>query len=130
MLRFDFRERVKGRAYIWIEPPWRLTLNGRFVTDSDEWPVWDGVEESEVNRPLWVAWSAQLSPLNTTTLAEIVVGEPLPNIRMRFASGYEIETFGKSGDGYWWYYHDRTTGKVFEAGARGITRELGKSAEG
>jgi hypothetical protein len=129
MLRFDFRESVKGRAYIWIDPPWRLTHDGRFVTSSDEWPIWDGVEKPEINRPPWEGWCAQLDPLNNTTLAEFKVSEPVPNIRMRFASGHEIETFGNSGDGCWWYYRDRITGEVFEAGAMGITFELGESAD-
>jgi hypothetical protein len=128
MLRFDFREREKGRAYIWIDPPWRLTAGGIFVTGSADWPVWDGVEEPEVNRPLWESWCGLFDPLNATTLAEAVVGSPLPDLRLRFASGHEIEVFGSRGNDYWWYYRDRLTGEVFEAGAGGITRELGEPA--
>src|SRR6476646_4326759 len=55
-LRFDGAPSEKGRAYIWIDPPWRLSLAGRFITGSADWPVWDGVAEPEVNRPLWEAW--------------------------------------------------------------------------
>ncbi|MFM7148664.1 MAG: hypothetical protein ACKO23_02360 [Gemmataceae bacterium] len=43
-LRFDGAPGEKGRAYIWIDPPWRLSLAGRFITGSADWPVWDGVE--------------------------------------------------------------------------------------
>jgi len=28
MLRSDFGRSEKGRAYIWIDPPWRMTLAG------------------------------------------------------------------------------------------------------
>ena len=65
-LRFDGDPGEKGRAYIWIDPPWRLSLAGRFITGSADWPVWDGVEEPEVNRPLWDEWCALFDPLNNT----------------------------------------------------------------
>ena len=129
VLRFDFREREKGRAYVWIDPPWRVSRDGRFVTGSADWPVWDGVAEPEVNRPLWEAWCALLDPLNSTALAEAVVGRPLPDLRLRFASGHEVWAFGNTGEGCWWYYRDRVTGEVFGAGAAGVTRELGEPAE-
>ena len=130
MLRFDFREKAKGRAYIWIDPPWRLTLAGRLVTGSTDWPVWDGVEQPEVNRPLWEAWCGLLDPLDDATLTEAVVGVPIPDLRLRFASGHEVEAFGNSGEGCWWYLRDRATGGIFEAGATGVVRELGEPAEG
>jgi hypothetical protein len=129
MFRFDFREREKGRAYIWIDPPWRLTVGGKFVTGSADWPVWDGVEEPDVNRPLWDTWCGLFDPLIATTLIEAVVGSPMPDLRLRFSSGHEIEVFGNCSDDCWWYYRDRLTGEVFEAGARGITYELGEVAE-
>lgn len=128
MLRFDFREREKGRAYVWIDPPWRLSHNGRFVTGSADRPAWDGVAEPEVNRPLWEAWCALFDPLDRTTLSEVLVGEPLPDLRLRFASGHEVCAFGNSSDGCWWYYRDRITGEVFEAGATGVVHELGEPA--
>ena len=128
MLRFDFREWEKGRAYVWIDPPWRLSQNGRFVTGSGDWPVWDGVEQPEVHRPLWEAWCGLLDPLSDTTLAEAVVGEPLPDLRLRFTSGHEVWAFGNRGESCWWYYRDRVSGEVFEAGAGGITHELGAAA--
>jgi hypothetical protein len=128
-LLFDTRESEKGRGYIWIDPPWRLSRGGRFITGSADWPVWDGVEEPEVNRPLWEAWCALFDPLSDTTLTEAVVSEPLPDLRLRFASGHEVQTFGNSCNGCWWYYRDRVSGVVFEAGAAGVTRELGEPAE-
>ena len=130
MLRFDFRDRAKGRAYLWVEPPWPLTHAGRLVTGSTDWPVWDGVEQPEVNRPLWEAWCGLFAPLDRSTLAEAVVGKPLPDLRLRFASGHEVEVFSNSAEGYWWYYRNRVTGEVFEAGASGIVREQAEPAEG
>ena len=44
-LSFDFRHQAKGRAYIWIDPPWRLTNGRRFVAGSYDWPRWDGIED-------------------------------------------------------------------------------------
>ena len=98
-------------------------MAGKFVTGSYDWPVWDGVEDKVVNQPLWEAWSALFDPLNLAILVNASVGEPLPDLRLGFDSGHEIETFGNSGDGCWWYYCDRVTGEVFEANAAGIDRE-------
>ncbi len=128
-LSFDFREREKGRAYIWIDPPWRLTEHGIYVTSSADWPVWDGKEEPEINRVLWECWCSLFDPINSTTLAEVIVGAPLPDLRLRFNSGHEIEVFGNRIEDYWWYFRDRVTGEIFEAGSSGITRELAQPAE-
>jgi len=106
-----------------------VTLCGRYVAGSADWPLWDGVEEPELNRPLWEAWCTLLDPLDTTTLVRARVGEPLPDLRLSFASGHEIEVFGNGGEGYWWYLRDRVTGEVFEAGAEGVVHELAESAE-
>ena len=125
-LRFDGAPGEKGRAYIWIDPPWRLSLAGRFITGSADWPVWDGVEEPEVNRPLWESWCALFDPLNRTTLVRVAVESPQHDLALEFESGHRIDTFGNSGDGYWWYYRDRVSGEVFEASGAGIAHERAK----
>jgi hypothetical protein len=128
-LRFDCAQCDKGRAYIWIDPPWRLTRGGQLVTGSADWPLWDGVEDREVNQPLWEAWCALFDPLNRTTLVDVSVGSPPADLRLDFETGHRIETFGNSGDGYWWYYRDRVTGEVFEVGAMGIDHKCAESAD-
>src|SRR5262249_727136 len=125
-LRFDGAPGEKGRAYIWIDPPGRLSLADRFITGSGDWPVWDGVEDPEVNRPLWEAWCSLLAPLDRTTLVGVSVASPLPDLALEFETGHRIDTFGNSGDGYWWYYRDRVSGEVFEAGGGGIAHERGE----
>lgn len=129
-LSFDFRERDKGRAYIWIDPPWRLSLSSRFVTGSYNWPEWDGVADPAINQPRWEAWCALFEPLDQSVLADFSIGRDFPDLRLRFASGHVVETFGNDGDGVWWYYRDRLTGECFEASAGGVVRELGEPAEG
>jgi hypothetical protein len=128
-LRFDCVRSDKGRAYVWIEPPWRLTLDGQLVTGSADWPVWDGVENPEVNRPLWEAWCALFNPLNRTTLVDVSVGLQLPDLCLGFETGHSVETFGNRGDDYWWYYRDRITGEVYEAWAEGLRHEFAKPAD-
>lgn len=127
-LMFEPLRDPRGRAYIWIDPPWRLTASGAFITGSMDWPEWDGVEDREVNQPLWEAWCAQLNPLSRSEVVEVQVGTTHPDLAIRFASGHLIETFGNTSSDYWWYYSDRLTGEVYEAGAFGIRRELGKLA--
>ncbi len=105
-----------------------MSLDGKLVTGSADWPVWDGVEDEGINRPLWEAWCALLDPLYQTTLVDASVGELFPDLRLVFKSGHQIETFGNSGNGYWWYYRDRITGEVFEAGATGINHEYAEPA--
>jgi hypothetical protein len=122
-LRFDGAPGEKGRAYIWIDPPWRLSLAGRIITGSADRPVWDGVEEPEVNRPLWEAWCALFDPLNRTTLVDVAVGSQWADLTLEFETGHRIDTFGNSGAGYWWYYRDCVSGEVFEVGAGGIAHE-------
>ena len=127
-IRFDCRATEKGRVYIWIDPPLRMTLDGKLVTGSADWPVWDGVEDEGTNRPIWEAWCELFDPLYQTTLVGASVGELFPDLRLVFKSGHQIETFGNSGNGYWWYYRDRITGEVFEAGAAGINHEYAEPA--
>jgi hypothetical protein len=127
-ISFDFQASERGQAYIWMDPPWRMTLDGHIVTGSADWPVWDGVEDKEVNQPLWEAWSALFNSLNSTVLVGASVNAALPDLCLDFASGHRIETFGNSGDGCWWYYRDRITGEVFEAGAAGICHEFAEAA--
>ena len=122
-LRLDGTPSERGRAYLWIEPPWRLSLAGRFVTGSADWPVWDGVEEPEIHRPLWEAWCAMFEPLNRTTIVGVSVGSPLVDLSVEFETRHRIETFGSSRDDYWWYYRDRASGEIFEAGPAGIRCE-------
>ena len=128
--RFDGAPGKKGRAYIWIDPPWRLSLAGRFVSGSADWPVWDGVVDPEVNCPLWEAWCALFDPLNRTTLVDVSVGSPFGDLTLEFATGHRIDTVGNSSDGYWWYYRDRETGAVFEVGAMGIAYEQAEPVDG
>ena len=128
-LRFDGAPCEKGLAYIWIDPPWRLSLAGRLITASADWPVWDGVQEPDVNRPLWEAWCMLFDPLNRTTLVDVAVGSQFADLTLEFETGHRIDTFGNSGDGYWWYYRDRVTGEVFEIGARGIAHEWAEVAD-
>lgn len=99
--RFDCLRSDRGRAYVWIDPPWRLTLDGRLVTGSADWPVWDGVEAPEVNRPLWESWCALFDPLNRTSLVGVSVNSQLPDLRLDFESGHTVETFGNRSDDYW-----------------------------
>ncbi len=129
-LRFDCALSDRGRAYIWIDPPWRLTLADQLVTGSDDWPVWDGVKDRDVNQPLWEKWCSLFDPLNRTTLVDVSVGVQFPDLRLDFQTGHRIETFGNSVDGYWWYYRNRVTGEVFEVGARGIDHEYAEPADG
>jgi hypothetical protein len=126
ILRFDTRADPGGRAYLWIDPPWRLTASGLLVTGSMDWPTWDGVEDEEVNRPLWEAWCAHFDPLSGAELEEVSVGLDCPDLSLHFTTGHRLETFGNISSDYWWYYRDRATGDVFEAGASGIRYELGK----
>ena len=128
-LRFGSESGEKGRFYIWIDPPWRLSLAGRFITGSADWPVWDGVEEPEINRPLWEAWCTLLDPLNRTTLVGLSVNSPLADLTLEFETGHRLDTFGNSGDGYWWYYRDREAGEVFEVGINGIVHDRVEVAE-
>src|SRR5688500_19043156 len=95
-LRFDCAPVEKVLSYIWIDPPWRLSLAGRFVTGSADWPVWDGVVEPEVNRPLWEAWCTLFDPLNRTTLVDVSVGSPLADLTLEFETGHRIDSFGNS----------------------------------
>jgi hypothetical protein len=128
-LSFDFSQRTKGRAYIWIDPPWRLVCDGRFVTGSYDCPEWDGIEDPEINRPLWEAWCRLLDPLNDVSLAAAIIGQELPDLRLKFTQGYEVQTFGNDGNDIWWYYRDRVTGECFEAKAAGIVHEIGEPAK-
>ena len=128
-LRFDGAPGGKGRAYIWIDPPWRLSLDGRFITGSTDWPVWDGVAEPEINRPVWDAWCDLFVPLNRTALVEVAVGATFADLTLEFETGHRIETFGNGGDSYWWYYRDRVTGEVFEVSADGISHEWTEIAD-
>ncbi len=129
MLRFDFGLSEKGRAYLWIDPPWRMTLAGKLVSGSADWPVWNGVADKEVNQPLWDSWCARFDPLDSTKLWEASVSADTPDLRLDFASGHRIETFGNCCDNCWWYYRDRLTGEVVEAGLAGITYEIADPAE-
>src|SRR5262245_39203378 len=128
-ISFDFQVSERGRAYIWIDPPWRMTLDGRIVSGSDDWPVWDGVEDRDRNQPLWDAWCALSNPLNSTVLIGASVSETVPDLCLDFGSGHRIQTFGDSNDDCWWYYRDRITGEVFEASAAGICHDFAEAAE-
>jgi hypothetical protein len=59
---------------------------------------------------------------------EFQVGAVYPDLTIRFGSGHRIETFGNTTSDYWWYYRDRMTGEVYEAGAFGIRQESGEPA--
>ena len=123
---FDFENCSKGRAYIWIDPPWRLTIQGTYITGTDDRPIWDGKENREVNEPLWLAWCGLFDSLRATQLAAFSIAEGCPDLCLRFESGHEIQTFGNRNSDYWWYFMNRVTGDVFEASANGISHELGE----
>ena len=113
-----------GRAYLWIDPPWRLTLDGRFITGSADWPVWDGVEEPEVNRPLWEAWSPAYSTHSSLrTLTEVVEANSASaeDLKVDSHPGHAIEVFGDASDDcHCWlrYYRDpQSHGEVFDSRA-------------
>lgn len=125
---FDFQNSPNGRAYIWIDPPWRLTLRGTYITGSYDWPVWDGKANREVNEPLWHAWCDLFDELRSTQLARFSIANEFPDLRLHFESGHTIETFGNKGSDYWWYFRNRVTGEVFEATANGILHEFGEPA--
>jgi hypothetical protein len=127
--QFDFARSERGRAYIWIDPPWRLTLAGKLITGSASYPRGDG-ENQEPDQGPWNAWVALFAALETTTLTNASVGGGIADLRLAFASGHRIETFGNShGDGCWWYYRDRVTGEVFEGRAGGVYQVFGEPAE-
>jgi hypothetical protein len=126
-LRFGPSPDPRGRAYLWIDPPWRLTASDVVVTGSMDWPVWDGVADPEVNRPLWEEWCALFSPLGEIT--DVRVGRVYPDLTLQFSSGHQIETFGNTTSDYWWYYRNRVTGEVYEAGAFGVRRDWDQPAD-
>jgi hypothetical protein len=123
-LRFDFRSSPKGRAYIWIDPPWRLTAGSTCLAGSNDYPLPDGSEDEEPYRTLIKRWVAHFGPPDGAALAEAAVGLDYPDLCLRFESGLRIETFSHGGPDCWSYNMDRVTGDVFEAGAWGIRHEL------
>jgi hypothetical protein len=129
MLRFDFLESEKGRAYVWIDPPWRYSVNGKIITGSADWPYWDGIENKNVNEPIWIAWCNLFAPLDEATLVSFEVKNAFPDLLLRFSSGHVIETFGNTSDNCWWYYRNRLTGECFEANPNGIVHDCGEIAQ-
>lgn len=127
-IRFDVERHPKGRAYVWIDPPWLLLAGGTIVTTSGDCPTLDD-EDKETSRQSWRSWCAHFDPLDHTSLAEVSVGLDHPDLRLGFASGHCIETFSTGGPGCWWYYRDCVTGEVFEAGRWGIRQEFGDPRE-
>src|SRR5262245_5721066 len=59
-VRFDISECPKGKAYLWINPSWRLRAGDAIVTGSADCP--DGGEGKE-DRARWLAWVAHFDPL-------------------------------------------------------------------
>jgi len=128
-LRFDFRSSPKGRAYIWIDPPWRLMADGTLRAGSNDYPVRDGAEDQEVYQSLLAAWWAHFDGLDGAPLAEACLGRDYPDLCLRFESGHRLETFSHGGPDCWWYYKDCATGQVFEAGAWGIRHQFDRPAD-
>jgi hypothetical protein len=128
-LRFDFRSSPKGRAYLWIDPPWRLMVGGTLRVGSNDYPVQDGAEDAEAYPSLLAAWCAHFDGLDGAPLAEACLGRDYPDLSLRFESGHRLETFSHGGPACWWYYKDCTTGEVFEAGAWGIRRRFDSPAD-
>jgi hypothetical protein len=128
-LSFDFQEKEKGRAYIWLDPPWRYSLHGKIITGSGDWPRWDGVEDKNLNEPIWIAWCKLFAPLDEATLVSFEVKNDFPDLLLRFSSGHVIETFGNTSDNCWWYYRDRLTGEYCEANPDGIIHDWVEIAE-
>ena len=60
--------------------------------------------------------------LDGAAVAEATVRPDYPDLRLRFASGHQVETFSTGCPGCGWYYKDRVTGEVFEATAEGVRR--------
>jgi hypothetical protein len=121
-IRFDISECPKGKAYLWIDPPWRLRAGDAVVTGSAGCP--DGSEAGdEEYRARWLRWVAHFDPLEQAVFADASVGIEHPDLRLGFGSGHSIETFSNGGPGCWWYYLDREADEVFEAGAAGIVRK-------
>ena len=127
-LRFDFRSSPKGRAYIWIDPPWRLLAGGSLLAGSHDYPGLARRQGGEVNQSLLEAWCGHFGPLDGASLAEASVGPDYPDLCLRFEPGHRIETFSHGDPDCWWYYKDRVTGEVFEAGAWGIRHVLDRPA--
>jgi hypothetical protein len=119
-VRFDISECHKGKAYVWIDPPWQLREGDVIVTGSADCP--DG-DEGEEYRARWLAWVAHFDPLEEAVFADASVGVEHPDLRLGFESGHWVETFSSGGPGCWWYYLDREADEVFEAGAEGIVRK-------
>jgi hypothetical protein len=128
-LRFDFRSSPKGRAYIWIDPPWRLMVGDSLRAGSNDYPARDGARDEDVHRSLLESWCAHLDGLDGAALAEASVGPDYPDLCLRFESGHRIETFSDGDPDCWWYYQDRASGEVFEAGAWGIRHKLDRPAD-
>jgi hypothetical protein len=118
-LRLDISKHPNGRAYFWIDPPWRLMHGDVLVTGSNESPR----ESAEDESGQWRAWFDKFRALEQPMLVDVAVGLEYPDLHLRFTCGYRIETFSEGGPGCWWYYLDRETGDIFEAGAYGISRK-------
>ena len=127
-LRFDFRSDPKGRAYIWIDPPWRLMTENTFLAGSNDYPARGAVEDNEANRSLLAQWCAHFDGLDGSALAQASVRQDYPDLCLCFACGRRIETFSHGGPGCWWYYKDCLSGEVFAAGAAGISYERNEPA--
>lgn len=95
---------------------------GSLCAGSNDYPAGGGAGGEE--KALLEKWWAHFAPLDGASLAEAAVGVDYPDLCLRFESGHRIETFSHGGPGCWWYYKDRVTGDVFEAGPWGIRYEL------
>jgi hypothetical protein len=124
-LRFDLQGDAKRRKYFWIDPPWRLTLGGVVVAESGDYPRGEGGDKKAYRQAL-EAWCAPFGPLDNALVETITVGSALPDLAIVFASGHRVETLSDEGNQNpcWWYFADKATGDVFEAGPAGLTHSV------
>src|SRR5688500_1001989 len=67
-IRFDIWESPRGRAYLWIDPPWRLLKGDAVSTGSGDCPAEGGTDSEEDYRTRWRRWIAHFQALDQPSL--------------------------------------------------------------
>ena len=119
-LSFGSGSDPQGERYLWIEPPWRMTVGGRFVMGSQDCPDHEDFEVEQEYSEAFDEWAAPFKGWGAAAISEFHLGHPVPDLSLGFSSGQTIETFNRSGKQYSWYYREVASGLVIEAYASGI----------